>query len=158
YTKREIKSYPTQSTGRRLAFARWIADADNPLTARVAMNHMWLRHFGQPIVPRVFDFGKAGAAPTHPALLDWLDAECMDRGWSMKAMHKLMVTSSAYRIASTPDSEAAAIDPDNKYYWRMPSRRIEAEVIRDTIFALAGKLDLTMGGPDLDHARGLDLP
>src|SRR5262249_929107 len=101
---------------------------------------------------------KAGPAPAHPALLDWLAAEFMDRGWSMKAMHKLMVTSSAYRMASTPDSEAVAIDPDNKYYWRMPSRRSEAEVIRDTIFAMAGTLDLTMGGPALDHARGLDLP
>jgi hypothetical protein len=158
YTPRQIKSYPQTSTGRRLAFARWIADTENPLTARVAMNHIWMRHFGQPIVPRVFDFGRNGQRPTHPALLDWLAAEFMDRGWSMKAMHKLIVTSNTYRLASTSDPENLAIDRDNQYYWRMSSRRLEAELVRDNIFHVAGKLDLTMGGADIDHAQGLTLP
>jgi hypothetical protein len=158
YTKRAVKTYPQESTGRRLAFARWIAHKENPLTARVAMNHIWLRHFGQPIVPRVFDFGRAGPSPSHPALLDWLAAEFMERGWSMKAMHRLLVTSSTYRMASTPDADNLRLDPDNKYYWRMPSRRLEAEVVRDSLFWIAGKLDLTMGGPDLDHTQGLTLP
>ena len=134
YTKRAVKTYPQESTGRRLAFARWIAHKENPLTARVAMNHIWLRHFGQPIVPRVFDFGRAGPSPSHPALLDWLAAEFMERGWSMKAMHRLLVTSSTYRMASTPDADNLRLDPDNKYYWRMPSRRLEAEVVRDSLF------------------------
>ena len=98
------QTYPATSTGRRLAFARWIADRDNPLTARVAVNHIWLRHFGQALVPSVFDFGRNGRPPSHPALLDWLAAEFMERGWSMKALHRLIVTSSAYRMASTPDA------------------------------------------------------
>ena len=158
YTKRAVKTYPQESTGRRLAFARWIAHKENPLTARVAMNHIWLRHFGQPIVPRVFDFGRAGPGPSHPALLDWLAAEFMDRGWSMKSMHRLLVTSSTYRMASTPEVDNLRLDPDNKYYWRMPSRRLEAEVVRDSLFWIAGKLDLTMGGPDIDHTQGLTVP
>ena len=109
---------------RRLAFARWIADRANPLTARVAVNHIWLRHFGQAIVPSVFDFGRNGRPPSHPALLDWLAAEFMDRGWSMKHMHRLIVTSHAYRQASTPDgADQPPCDPDNKYLWRMTPRR-----------------------------------
>jgi hypothetical protein len=151
-------TYPDHSTGRRLALACWIADKDNPLTARVAMNHLWMRHFGRPLVPSVFDFGKNGQKPTHPALLDWLADEFMARAWSMKAMHRLIVTSNAYRMASTPDETNAAIDRDNKYLWRMPSRRLEAEAVRDGVFYVAGRLDLTMGGPDLDHEKGLAIP
>jgi hypothetical protein len=158
YTPRPIKIYPQTSTGRRLAFARWIADQENPLTARVAMNHMWLRHFGQAIVPRTFDFGRNGQRATHPALLDWLAAEFMERGWSMKAMHKLMVMSNTYRQSSTTDETNVALDRDNKYLWRMPSHRLEAELVRDCIFYVAGKLDLTMGGADIDHNVGLTLP
>lgn len=166
YTKRTLKTYPTTSTGRRLALARWIAHPENPLTARVAVNHLWLRHFGQALAPRAFDLGRNSAAPTHPALLDWLAAEFMSPSvsaskadaWSMKALHRLMITSTAYRMASTPDADNAALDPDNKYYWRMPSRRLEAEVVRDAVFYVAGKLDLTMGGPDIDHAQGLTVP
>src|SRR5207244_7213100 len=109
--------YSPISTGRRLSFARWLASRDNPLTARVAMNHVWLRHFGQAIVPSVFDFGRNGRPPSHPALLDWLAAEFMDRGWSMKAMHRLIVTSVAYRLASTPDDANLALDRDNQYLW-----------------------------------------
>jgi hypothetical protein len=158
YTPRPIEVFPTASTGRRLAFARWIADRSNPLTARVAMNHIWLRHFGQAIVPSVFDFGRNGRPPSHSALLDWLAAELMDSGWHMKALHRLIVTSSAYRMASTADPADVARDRDNQYLWRMPSRRMEAEAVRDCIFYVAGKLDLTMGGPDIDQHQGLTIP
>lgn len=168
YTKRPIQSYPRESTGRRLALARWIADAENPLTARVAMNHLWLRHFNQGLAPRTFDFGRSGPPPTHPALLDWLASEFMDpsrptgakagAAWSMKHMHRLMVTSAAYRMASTGDAASAKLDGDNRYYWRMSPRRMEAEVVRDALFHLSGSLDLTMGGPDLDYAKGNFVP
>jgi hypothetical protein len=158
YTKRPIPQYPHSSTGRRLAFARWIADRRNPLTARVAMNHIWLRHFGEAIVPSVFDFGRNGRQPSHPALLDWLATEFMDRGWSMKAVHRLIVTSSTYRMASTPDARDLQIDTDNRYLWRMPSRRMEAELVRDCVYYVAGKLDLTMGGKEIDYRLGLEVP
>jgi hypothetical protein len=155
YTPRGGKSYPATSTGRRLALARWLASKDNPRTARVAVNHIWLRHFGQTLVPSVFDFGRNGQPPTHPALLDWLAAEFMERGWSMKALHRLIVISSAYRMDSTPEAGNLAADRDNRYLWRMAPRRVEAEVVRDSLFYVAGKLDLTMGGPDLNHIEGL---
>jgi hypothetical protein len=158
YTPRPVTTYPKISTGRRLAFARWIANRDNPLTARVAMNHLWLRHFGQAIVPSVYDFGRNGKPPSHPALLDWLAAEFMERGWSMKAMHRLMVTSTTYRMDSTADPTDLAIDRDNHYLWRMPSRRVEAEVVRDSLFYVAGQLDPTMGGPDIPIQQGLTTP
>jgi len=158
YTKRSCPSFPQTSTGRRLALARWIANRENPLAARVAMNHIWLRHFGQAIVPSVFDFGQNGRRPTHPALLDWLAAEFMERGWSMKAMHRLIVTSNTYRMASTSDATNATFDKDNIYLWHMPSRRIEAEAVRDCLFWVAGNLDLTQGGPDIDSKKGLTVP
>ena len=158
YTKRPAASYPITSTGRRTAFAQWVTDRSNPLTARVAMNHIWLRHFGQALEPSVFDFGRNGRQPTHPALLDWLAVEFMDRGWSMKAMHRLIVTSSTYRQASTPDAACAAIDPDNQYLWRMSPRQLEAEAVRDALFFVSGKLDLTMGGREIDHREGLTHP
>jgi hypothetical protein len=155
FKPRPVETYPSRSTGRRLAFARWVADRANPLTARVAMNHIWLRHFGRGIVPTPADFGRNGRAPSHPELLDWLAAELMDQGWSMKAMHRLIVTSRTYRMSSTPDEANAQIDPDNVYLWRMPSRRMEAEVVRDNLLYISGSLDPTMGGPDIDHKLGL---
>jgi hypothetical protein len=124
----------------------------------VAVNHVWLRHFGQALVPRVFDFGRNGQPPTHPALLDWLAVEFMERGWSLKGLHRLIVTSAAYRMASTPEPADLARDPDNVYLWRVAPRRAEAEVVRDSLFHVAGRLDGTMGGPDLDHALGLTVP
>ncbi|MBM3996139.1 MAG: DUF1553 domain-containing protein [Planctomycetes bacterium] len=164
-------SYPTESTGRRLAFAKWLADAQNPRTARVAVNHIWLRHFGQAIVPSVFDFGHNGRAPSHPALLDWLAAELMgieeEKGrkeegeignWKMKRIHRLIVTSATYRQASTPETANTQIDRDNKYLWRYPPHRLEAEAVRDCLFHVAGKLDLTRGGPDIDYPQGLVVP
>jgi hypothetical protein len=153
--------YPTTSTGRRLALARWIADRKNPLTARVAINHLWMRHFGTPLVPTEFDFGVNGKPPTDPALLDWLAVELMDSGWKMKPIHRLIVTSSAYRMQSTasgPRDPNLALDPFNQDYWRMNPRRMEAEVVRDNLFRVAGNLDLTLGGADLDPEAGLTSP
>jgi mono/diheme cytochrome c family protein len=149
--------YPATSSGRRLALARWIASKDNPLTARVAINDMWMRHFGKPLVPTVFNFGRSGKAPTNPELLDWLAVEFMDRNWDMKAIHRLMVTSDAYKMASSPaaaESPQVKVDQDNVYYWRMNVRRMEAEAIRDSMLAIAGKLDTTIGGPELDETKG----
>jgi hypothetical protein len=155
YTPRPKETYPATSTGRRSAFARWVADARHPLTARVAVNHLWQRHFGRGLVPTPADFGRNGRPPSHPQLLDWLADEFVSQGWSMKALHRLIVTSSTYRQASTPDDASAAIDPDNVYLWRMNSRRLEAEAVRDNLLYVSGGLDLTMGGPDIDHKLGL---
>jgi hypothetical protein len=149
--------YPATSTGRRLALARWIASKDNPLTARVAINDMWLRHFGKPLVATVFNFGRSGKPPSHPELLDWLAVEFMERGWDMKTIHRLMVTSDAYRMASSTATEQARIDPDNVYLWRMNVRRMEAEAVRDSVLALAGKLDSAMGGPEIDELKGHEI-
>jgi hypothetical protein len=147
---------PASSTGRRLALAKWIASKDNPLTARVAVNHIWMRHFGRPLVPTVANFGPAGKAPTHPELLDWLAVEFMESGWSMKKLHRLLVTSQTYRLSSHAgkgDPRLAA-DPENRTLWRMNPRRMEAEVVRDSLLAVAGRLDPTLGGPPLDEKLG----
>jgi len=155
YKPRSAETYPSTSTGRRLAFARWVTNRENPLTARVAMNHLWLRHFGRGIVPTPADFGRNGRPPSHPQLLDWLAAEFMAQNWSMKKMHRLIVTSGTYRMASTLDEVDAKIDPDNIYLWRMNSRRMEAESVRDNLLGVAGDLDPAMGGPDIDQNLGL---
>jgi mono/diheme cytochrome c family protein len=149
-------TYPEQSTGRRLALARWIARPENPLTARVAVNHIWLRHFGQALVATPSDFGKNGKPPTNPALLDWLAVEFGD--WSMKRLHRMIVTSAAYRLAATSDTQNRSLDPDNADYWQWSSRRIEAETVRDCVLSVAGGLDLQFGGPEADCAQGLTLP
>jgi hypothetical protein len=145
--------YPQTSSGRRLALARWIANRQNPLTARVAVNHVWLRHLGSALVPSVANFGLNGKRPTHPELLDWLAAEFMESGWSMKHLHRLIVTSSTYRMASAgPVSAGRSTDPENRYLWRANVRRMEAEVVRDSLLHLAGRLDAGRGGEDLDPA------
>jgi hypothetical protein len=151
-----VRLNPAGSTGRRLALARWITRRDNPLTARVAVNHIWLRHFGKPLVPTVANFGLAGKKPTHPRLLDWLAVRFMDDGWSMKKLHRLIVTSATYRLDSraAKDNPNLAGDADNRYLWRMTSRRMEAEVVRDSLLAAAGRLDLAQGGPILDEKLG----
>lgn len=150
------KFYPGQSSGRRLALAKWITSKENPLTARVAMNHIWLRHFGKALVPTMFNFGKSGKAPSHPELLDWLAMEFMESGWDMKHMHRLIVTSAAYRMSSVVKAgdPNLVIDADNIYLWRMNTRRMEAEDVRDSLLNLAGKLDKTMGGPEIDETKG----
>ncbi len=151
--------YPASSTGRRMALARWIASRDNPLTARVAVNHLWGWHFGRPLVDSTYDFGRNGKLPSHPELLDWLAVEFMDHGWSMKHLHKLLVTSSAYRMQSHRGAGGPhpnlTRDPDNRYLWRFPTQRMEAEVIRDSLLYLAGELDSTRGGPEIPYEQGL---
>ena len=151
YKPREQSVYPEKSNGRRLAFARWLTARENPLTARVAANHIWLRHFGRGIVPTPSEFGGNGREPTHPALLDWLADEFMAQDWSMKKLHKLIVMSAAYRMSSHFSSDNAAIDPDNEYLWRMPTRRMEGEIVRDNLLHIAGRLNREMGGPDIDN-------
>jgi hypothetical protein len=155
--------YPKTSTGRRLALARWIASPNNPLAARVAINHIWLRHFGTPLVPTVFDFGLNGKPPSNQALLDWLATELMNKDWHMKPIHKLIVTSRTYRLASStlnfePGTLNSRLDPENLFYWRANPRRMEAEAVRDATLFLAGSLDLTRGGPDIDPDKGLTTP
>lgn len=150
--------FPKQSTGRRAALARWIANRDNPLTARVAVNHIWMRHFGQPLVKSVYNFGRSGADPTHPDLLNWLAAELMDHGWQMKHIHRLIVLSDAYQRSSKglpADHENWNRDRDNRLLWKFPTNRMEAEVVRDSLFALADDLDPTMYGQELEQDQGL---
>lgn len=143
-----------QSSGRRTALAQWITDRRNPLTARVAVNHLWTRHLGMPLVSTLFDFGRKGAAPSNPALLDWLAAELMEKGWSMKHLHRLIVTSAAYRLSSSQRGAETdrAKDPDNQAFWRREPVRLEAEAVRDAILSLAGTLDQTRGGPPVPAA------
>jgi hypothetical protein len=151
-----VKLNPAGSTGRRLALARWITDRKNPLAARLAVNHIWMRHFGKPLVASVANFGLAGKKPTHPELLDWLAVEFMESGWSMKKLHRLLVTSATYRLSSQAgDAASLAADPGNRTLWRMNPRRMEAEAVRDSVLHLAGQLDETMGGPILDEKSGL---
>ena len=153
------KIYPDSTTGRRLALARWIANKQNPLTARVAINDMWLRHFGQALVPTVFNFGMSGKPPSHPELLDWLAVELMEKNWSMKAIHRLIVTSNTYRLQSFtkgPHGRNDRIDPENCYLWRINEQRMDAEVVRDSLLSIAGELDMTMGGQEIDANKGLE--
>ena len=138
-----------KKTGRRTALAKLLTDPENPLTARVMANRIWHYHFGRGLVGTPSDFGLKGERPTHPELLDWLASEFIQRGWSMKEMHRLIMTSQTYHQASTSRSEAAAIDPDNKLLWRFPRHRMEGEVIRDGALAVAGMLNTKMGGPSV---------
>jgi hypothetical protein len=149
--------YPRTSTGRRKALAEWITSRDNPLTARVAVNHIWLRHFHAPLVSSMYDFGRNGARPTHPELLDYLAVELMESGWSMKHLHRLIVTSQAYRRASSVGDakHEAAVDPENKLLWRMNAGRMEAEVVRDSLLYAAGRLEMKMGGQELENNEAL---
>ena len=136
-----------RTSGRRLALAEWITSHDNPLTARVIVNRIWHHHFGRGIVRTLDNLGKMGDAPTHPELLDWLSVEFMDRGWSMKEMHRLLMTSEAYQMASSVDDVAnLSTDPNNQWLWRYRAQRLEAEVLRDTIMTVSGGIDLTVGG------------
>lgn len=132
---------------RRAALAEWIVDKNNPLTWRVIVNRVWQYHFGRGLVDTPNDFGKMGTPPTHPELLDWLAAEFRDNGRSLKKLHKLIVTSEAYRRSSTSDEANAKIDSDNRFLWRQNRRKLEAEAVRDSLLFTAGKIDLTMGGP-----------
>ncbi len=137
-----------KSTGRRLALANWIASDQNPLTARAMVNRIWQHHFGRGLVATPNDFGHMGERPSHPELLDWLATEFTRQGWSIKAMHRLILSSRTYQQASAFDSpEDTKIDPENRYLWHMPLQRIEGEIIRDSFLAVSGALNLKMGGP-----------
>ena len=153
------EQYPKTSSGRRLAFARWITDRKNPLAARVLVNHVWLRHFDQPLVERTFDFGLRSEQPRHVKLLDWLAVQFINDGWSLKQLHKRILLSGVYRLNSSATHASVATrtaDPDNQTLWRMNARRMEAEVVRDSVLALGGSLDLTTGGPPIEHTQGTD--
>ncbi len=154
-------SYPTTSSGRRTALADWITNPHNPLTARVAINHIWLHYFGEPLVQSVDDFGLRAPPPVHQKVLDWLAVELMEHQWSMKHIHRLILNSRLYRVTSsaTPTSVAAfadnsKMDPDNLHIWRANIRRLNAEQVRDSLLAVAGTLDRTMGGADIDFREG----
>jgi len=135
---------------RRAALARWITDQANPLTWRSIVNRMWFYHFGKGIVDTPNDFGRMGAPPANRALLDWLAAEFLARGQSMKQMHRLMVTSATYRQESRHDARRASIDSSNQYFWRMNRRQLDAESLRDAMLYAGGRLNLSMGGPGFD--------
>lgn len=134
------------STGRRLALARWLTSGKHPLTARVMANRIWQHHFGAGLVYTASNFGKMGTLPTHPELLDWLAVEFVDQGWSVKAMHRLILDSETYRIASVHRPANVKADPQNKLLWKFPSRRLEAETVRDITLDAAGSLNLEAGG------------
>ncbi|MFO0850408.1 MAG: PSD1 and planctomycete cytochrome C domain-containing protein [Gemmataceae bacterium] len=134
---------------RRQAFARWVVDPANPLTPRVIVNRLWQHHFGPGLVDTPSDFGRNGGTPSHPELLDYLAGELIARKWSLKAVHRLIVTSAAYRRSSAA-SPALAADAQSRLLWRYPPRRLEAEAIRDAVLAVSGKLDLRAGGPGFD--------
>ena len=144
----ELPPADGRTSGRRLALAEWLISRDNPLPARVIVNRIWQHHFGKGIVPTLDNFGKMGEQPTNQALLDWLAVEFMNKGWSIKQMQRLMMTSEAYQMASEYDDAAnAKIDPEDTYLWRYRIQRLEGEIIRDNILSVAGSIDLTMGGP-----------
>ena len=130
----------------RLSLARWIADAQNPLTARVMVNRIWQYHFGQGIVPTANDYGKQGKPPTHPELLDWLARRFIESGWSIKSMHRLIMLSRTYRLAAIHDSTSIAADPANDLLSGLRPRRLDAESIRDTMLFVGGSLDLSPAG------------
>lgn len=146
-----------KTSGRRLAFARWLTQPQHPLTARVIVNRIWMHHFGTGIVSTPEDFGVSGAPPSHPQLLDWLATEFVERGWSVKQLHRLILTSAAWKQQSQPAAEHQAagqrIDPDNRLLWRQSIRRLEAEPLRDALLAVSGTLSDQQFGPSAAVAR-----
>ncbi len=135
------------TTGRRLWLARWLTGRENPLVARVIVNRIWQFHFGEGLVASSNDFGVMGDSPSHPELLDWLASEFVDSGWRLKPLHRLIVLSRTFQQSSSFDAEAAKIDPKETSLWRWRQRRLEAEVVRDSILAVSGRLNPRMGGP-----------
>jgi len=163
--------FPRTSTGRRRALAEWMTRADHPLTARVAVNHIWTRHFHAPLVASMYDFGRNGARPSHPELLDWLAVDFAHHDWDMKRLHRLIVGSRAYRRDSKSQpatlpgdagqsavrsaSDSSRSDPENRLLWQMNAARMEAEVLRDSLLYVAGRLDLRQGGVELENKESL---
>ena len=140
----KVATLPT--TGRRLALAETLTDGEHPLLARVMVNRVWMHHFGTGLVKTVADFGHLGEAPSHPELLDWLAAEFMEKGWGLKDLHRLIVTSHTWRQQSVRDAASDAIDPDNRFLSRQNKRRLEAETLRDALLAVSGKLNPKVSG------------
>ena len=140
----EQPKLPADRSG-RLELANWLVRRDHPLTARIMVNRIWRWHFGQGLVSTTDNFGKLGERPSHPELLDWLATRFIDGGWSLKKMHRLIMLSQTYQQSSAFDAQGAAADPENRLYWRMPLRRLEAEEIRDALLASSGLLDRTPG-------------
>jgi mono/diheme cytochrome c family protein len=144
----EIPPSDGHTSGRRRALAEWLVSPQNPLTARVEVNRIWANHFGRGIVGSVDNFGKMGDAPSHPELLDWLAVEFMNRGWSTKEMHRLIMSSQAYQMASSYDNqENISKDPEDYDLWRYRMKRLDSDAVRDSIMAVSGALNLAMGGP-----------
>jgi hypothetical protein len=141
----DLPAIPERSSG-RLELAQWLVDDEHPLTARVFVNRVWHWHFGRGIVETPSDFGTRGGRPSHPELLDWLARDFIRHGWDLKRLHRQIMLTEAYTRSSTPDAIASAIDPDNRLLWRWTPRRLEAEAIRDSVLAVSGSLDRTMGG------------
>jgi hypothetical protein len=137
------------TTGQRAALARWLTDGENPLSVRVIVNRLWQWHFGVGIVTSSNDFGELGERPTHPELLDWLARKFVEEGWSIKAMHRLIMTSAVYRQDSVRKDAGVAevVDTENGLLWRMRARRMDAEQLRDSMLFVSGELDYEMGGP-----------
>ena len=140
-------SLPT--TGRRLAFAKWLTSQNNPLTARVLVNRFWLHHFGRGIVTTPSDFGVLGNRPSHPELLDWLATEFIRSGYSVKHMHRLMLTSTAWRQSTQRTAAHDQLDPDNRWFSRRQLQRLDAEIVRDRMLAVSGRLDPQLFGPPI---------
>jgi len=142
------QALPADETGSgRLALAAWIADSANPLTARVMANRIWQHHFGRGIVLTPSDFGHQGQTPSHPELLDYLARRFVESGWSIKAVHRLVMLSRTYQLASTDDPNNLKVDPNNENLWKFSRRRLDAESIRDAMLAVSGQLDRSVGGP-----------
>jgi hypothetical protein len=141
----------------RLELARWLTGPRNPLTARVIVNRAWRWHFGQGLVRSVDNFGKLGELPSHPELLDWLAIRFVEDGWSLKALHRRIMLSATYRMSTAWNEHASQLDPEDRLLWRMPRRRMDAEELRDSLLAVAGQLDSTMGGTLLASTPFQDL-
>jgi hypothetical protein len=149
-SNKPAKPEPTETTpGRRTTLAKWIASAENPLTARVMVNRIWQQHFGKGIVASSNDLGKTGDRPTHPELLDWLADEFVKSGWSTKYIHELIVTSDAYRQISFDRGNGPKVDPENALLWKYPRRRLDGEALRDALLAVSGQLNSKAGGPSV---------
>lgn len=147
-------SHKTEKTGRRLAFAQWLTRPEHPLTSRVMVNRIWEHHFGMGLVETTDNFGKTGTPPTHPELLDWLATEFVGQGWSLKAMHRVIMNSNTYRQASSVSPLHEKLDPENRLLARMPVRRLEAEPLYDSLIAVSGRLNSTpFGLSDLVDVR-----
>lgn len=138
-----------KSSGRRLVLANWLSSPENPLSARVMVNRIWQYHFGHGIVRTSNDFGTMGEHPSHPELLDWLASEFIARGWSMKTLHRMILLSNTYRMSSEGNAAALAADPRNDLHWRFDMRRLSAEEVRDSMLAVNGSINLTVGGPQV---------